>query len=153
AELDERLVDADRAGFRERLHLLLDPGGVAAARLEQRALEIRRDLDVHRRAERGLDLAALIHAFRQYTDHYVVGVGRDDELAGGETHPLRRLAGEDVAEIAGRHDEGGGTAELRGGGEVIDALRGDAREVDRVDRGQAHGAGEVVFGEQRLHDR
>ena len=30
----------------------------------------------------------------------------------------------------------GGRAELRGGGEVIDALRRDAREIDRIDRGE-----------------
>ena len=66
-----------------------------------------------------------------------------------QAHPLRGVAGIDVAEIAGRHGEGDrplGRAELQGGPEVIDDLRHHAREVDRVHRRQrvAVAEGEIV---------
>src|SRR5262249_15142248 len=147
AELDEGPVDVDGAGLREGAHLAFNPGRIAAAGLEQGALEIGSDLDVHRRAERGLDLAAGVRPIRQYTDHYVVGVGGDDEFPGRKPHARRRLAGKDIAEIAGRHDEGDGAAELGGRREVVDALGRYAREVDRVDRGQADGASKIRFRE------
>ena len=58
-------------------------------------------------------------------------------------HAHGRLAREDVAEIAGRHHEDRRRAELRGGREVIDALRRDAREVDRVDRREVDSRGRI----------
>ena len=66
------------------------------------------------------------------------------------------VAGEDVAEIAGRHREGDlavRRAERDRGGEVVDDLRDDARPVDRVDARQPHPVAEGVVVEQALHDR
>ena len=69
--------------------------------------------------------------------------------------PMRGgVAGEDVAEIAGRHGEGDravGRAERSGGVDVIDDLRHDARPVDRVDRRQPDAVAEGGVVEQRLH--
>ena len=68
----------------------------------------------------------------------------------------RDVAGEDVAEIAGRHREGDlavRRAERHRGGEVVDDLRDDARPVDRVDARQPHPVAEGVMVEQSLHER
>jgi hypothetical protein len=73
-----------------------------------------------------------------------------------QAHALGDVAGEDVAEIAGRHREGDlamRRAERDRGGEVVDHLRHDARPVDRVDaRQRTRGRGSVMV-EQALHDR
>ena len=50
--------------------------------------------------------ARCIDAVIQGARHDVVGVGGDHQLFDGKPHALGRLAGEDVAEISGRHDEG-----------------------------------------------
>ncbi len=44
-------------------------------------------------------------------------------------------------------------AERRGGGEVIDRLGDDPREIDRVHAGQAHAVAERMIVEQALQDR
>ena len=80
----------------------------------------------------------------------------DPTISRATGRPIRRAAqaGEDVAEIAGRHGErhlAVRRAQCQRGGDVIRDLRGDARPVDRVHRGQMHLGAERRVGEHRLH--
>ena len=83
----------------------------------------------------------------------VATVGRST----GEAHLApRRSRRRRRQEIAGRHREGDlavRRAERDSGDEVVDDLGGDAREVDRVDAGQADAIAERMMIEHRLHDR
>ena len=137
-------------------HQPADRRRVAAAGLEQQAFEIRRDLDVHRRRLRGAGPAQLVGAARQRAGENVVFVGGDDQPLDRQAHALGDIAGEDVAEIAGRNGEGHRAmrrAERDGAGEIIDDLGGDARPVDRIDAGRASvGRGRRMV-EQALHHR
>ena len=45
-----------------------------------------------------------------------------------------------------------GSTQRGHGGEVINALRGDAHEIDGIDGGEPDLAGEIAFGEQTFHD-
>ena len=66
----------------------------------------------------------------------VVDVGGDDQPFNRQAHLRRDIAGEDVAEIAGRHAESHFAvrrAQLQRGGEVIDHLRAQPCPVDRID--------------------
>lgn len=82
----------------------------------------------------------------------VVLVGRDDELINREAHALGEVAGEDVAEVAGRDDEadlvggvvGGALLEGEVGFEVVGCLGQDAGPVDGVDGAELLGC--VDFG-------
>jgi hypothetical protein len=84
----------------------------------------------------------------------VVVVGGDDQLVDRQAHALGGIAGEDVAEIAGRHGEGHrpvGGAERDGGGEIIDDLGHDAGPVDRVHARQLNTHRGSVVVEHVLH--
>ena len=101
-------------------------------------------------------VAHLVGAGLQRAHQDVVDVGGDHQPLDRQAHALRHIAGEDVAEIAGRHREGDlamRRAERDRGGEVVDHLRDDARPVDRVDAGEPHAVAEGVMIEQALHDR
>ena len=113
-----------------------DRRAVAAVGLEQQPLEIRRDLNVHRRRAWSRHAAQLVAPGRQRARQNVVDVGGDDQLLDRQSHALGRVAGEDVAEIAGRHGEDDrtrGRAERHRGGEIVDDLGDDPRPVDRID--------------------
>ena len=65
------------------------------------------------------------------------------------------MPGIDIAEIAGRHAERERSrrcAERQAGGNVINDLRRDPREVDRVDRGEVQFGAQFRVGEQRFDD-
>ena len=72
-------------GLRESRELARGALGIAPVELEEQALEVRRDLDVHARAERGHDAARLQAAAREQARQDVVGVRADHE-------PLERQA-------------------------------------------------------------
>ena len=130
--------------------------GVAIVGLEQQPLEIRGDLDVHRRRLRRLDAERLVDAARQRAGENVVLVGGDRQAIDRQPHALGVIAGQDVAEIAGGDGEGDapiGRAERDGAGEVVDDLGEDARPVDRVDARQLHRVAEGEIVEQRFDDR
>ncbi|MNO90249.1 hypothetical protein D3C76_817560 [compost metagenome] len=83
----------------------------------------------------------------------VVAVGGDDQLVDRQAHVARQVAGEDVAEVAGRYRERHRTrrtAQLQGRVEVVDDLGHDPRPVDRVDRNQAGALEERLVGEAGL---
>ena len=129
----------EAAGLRERRHQGAHRRGVAARRLEDQALEIRRHLDVHRRRGGRAHVAQFVGAGRERACQDVVDIGGDAQAPDRQAHALGDIAGEDVAEISGRHGEVDAArrrAERNRAGEVIDGLRDDARPVDRIDAGQ-----------------
>ena len=67
-------------------------------------------------------------------------------------HPLRRPAGEDVAEVAGGHARRDRLAQRPGGGHVVHGLGHHTRPVDRVDRREPHPLAEPDVVEHRLHE-
>jgi hypothetical protein len=129
--------ELQRLGGVELLHLRGKGSGIAPAGVEQQALEVRRDLDVHRRRRGGRHRAGGIIAGRQRAVENVVDVGGHDQPLDRQAHARSDIAGKDVTEIAGRHRErhlAVRRAKLERGGEVIDHLRHQPRPVDRVDR-------------------
>ncbi len=125
--------------------------GVAAGRLEHQTFEVGRGLDVHGDAAALDRRTARIEAVVQGAGQGVVLVHRRDEAVGRQAHPCRGDAGEGVAEIAGRDDEGCGLTQLGGGGDVIGDLARQPRPVDGVDRRQAAARAQGVVGQQPLH--
>ena len=102
-----------------------------------------------------LDAARLVAAARQRPGEDVVLVGRDHEAFDRQAHALGVISRQDIAEIAGRNGERHrpvGSAQSRGGDEVIDDLRQDAGPVDRVDAREAHLVAQRQIAEQLLHD-
>ena len=86
----------------------------------------------------------------------VVLVGGDHQPVDRQPHALRHPAGEDVAEVAGRHREAhrpvrGAESDRRR--EVVDGLRQHPGPVDRVHPGEAHPVAEGMVVEQILHPR
>ena len=127
---------------------------VAALQFEQQPLEIARDLDVHARAEArqtaAIDMSPGLDNGRGCRWRWC-----RSPAARSAGRARARLPGIDVAEIAGRHAERHRPcrrAERQPGGEVVDDLRRDPREVDRVDRRQVQLAPQRGIGEQRLDD-
>ena len=127
----------------ERLHQRAHARGVAAGDLEEQALEVARNEDIHRGGHRLIELAALVvHAGADEVGEDVVFVGGADELADGQPHAHRIVGGENVAEIAGGDGEVDlfseldlvGREQVEVGGEVVGDLRGEAAEVDGVCR-------------------
>ncbi len=66
-------------GLREAGELARGALGIASVELEEQPLEVRGDLDVHARAERGHDVARLHAAAREQARQDVVGVRADHE--------------------------------------------------------------------------
>jgi hypothetical protein len=70
-----------------------------------------------------------------------------------QTHAHRCFARKDVAEIAGGNDETRRLTQFRRRGDVINALRNDADEIDRIYRGERMRACEIAIREKCLHQR
>ena len=97
----------------------------------------------------------LVTPARQRAGENVVLVGRDDEAIDRQAHALGVIAGQHVAEIAGRDGEGHRPlrrAERDRGDEIIDDLGEDAGPVDGIDARQAHLVAEGEIAEQVLDD-
>ena len=87
------------------LHITRDLHVTAAEGIEQ-TLKIAGNENVHRRGRRRVEWAVLIiSTCANKVREHVVRVGRAHELAHRQTHFLRVPPGEDVTEVAGRHDE------------------------------------------------
>ena len=83
----------------------------------------------------------------------VVGVGADHEPLQRQAAGVRDPAGEHVAEVARGHGEGEpAPAERARRPGVVRHLRGDARPVDGVRRGQADALAELGLAEELLDD-
>ena len=154
AQRGQRCVaDGQRARAREPGELALRALGVAVVELEEQALEVRRDLDVHARAERRHDVAGLHAAGREQAREDVVGVGADHQARHGQARRARDPARQHVAEVAGRHGEReAAPAERARRPHVVGDLRGDPRPVDRVRGREPHALAELALAEQLLDD-
>ena len=134
--------------------------GVAAQQVEQESFEVRRLRDVHRRARRRERLRGrtrTVDARAEEFIEHVVLVRRENETTDRHAHALGEVSREDVAEVARRHRDRD-LLRARSVGrpqpcpEVVDDLRGDAREVDRVDRTEVVAALELEIVRQCLHE-
>ena len=141
------------AVLRQVVHQVGDQAWILLRHVIQHAFEVRGDEDVHRRRDRLVERAvAVVGAGRQEVEQHVVLVGGHDELAYRQAKHLRVVAGEHIAEIAGRHHEVDLVAhidhllfeQLRVRREIVDDLRHQAAHVDRVRRREHH---MVVRGE------
>ena len=151
-----RRVDAEAPALRLRAHEAANGGGVAPIGVEQQALEIGGDLNVHGGRGGRVDALHLIGAAVEGAGQDVVLVGGDDEPIDGQAHLLGDIARENVAEIA-RWDRVGDlavrAAQHGGAGEIIDRLRHHPRPVDGIDARQAQTIAEAVVVEEALQDR
>ena len=128
--------------------------GVAVQQLEQQALKIRADLDVHARRQAGLDGAHGHVVGRQEAGQDVVAVRADHQPRNRQAHAPRHPGGQHIAEIPGRHrkrDLPVRPAQRQGGGDKIGRLCRDPRPVDGVHRRKLLLHAEWRIGEHRLH--
>ena len=110
----------------EGCHLLCHRLAIAPTGIEQKAFEIRADLDIHRRGDRWRHSAGRIITFVDRPGQNVVNVCRDYQAVNGQPHLLRDIARKNIAEITGRHAEGHlaiGRPQLERGVEVVNHLR------------------------------
>ena len=131
----------------------------------EQALEVGRDEDIHRRRDGLLEGAdTVVGARGDEIGEHVVGVGGDDEPAHGKAEQLGVVAREDIAEVAGGHDEldlvaerdGACAHELRIGIEVVGDLGCESPDIDGVrarerDALLGEASDEVGIGEDALH--
>ena len=142
-----------------RRHIVAAAGGklfhqtgdqaVIAGEQVQQALEIAGHEDIHRRRDGLIERApAVIVPGAQEVGQDVVGVGRANEPADRQSHFFGKVAGENIAEVAGRHDvvhlvagvDAPGADEVGVGAEIINDLRGKTADIDRVCGRKAHAA-------------
>jgi hypothetical protein len=151
-----RLAEADRPALAQPVHLGPHEGGVAPGGLEQEALEVGGDLDVHGGGGGRNHVRQRVHAGAPRAVQDVVLVGGDRQPLRRQAHALGGIAREHVAEVAGRHREGhrpARAAERRRGDEIVGQLGDDAAPVDGVDGRQLHAVAEGQIVEHGLHQR
>ena len=128
-------------GLCQLLHKAGNEFAVAIGQEVQHALQVRADEDVHRRRDGREERAVtVVDAGGQEVGKHVVLVARDDELGDGQAHALGVVAGQDIAKVAGGHTElygvasldSAGAQQLRIGGKVVDDLRYQTADIDRV---------------------
>ena len=143
----DAVVNGIHAVLLQRVHVTLGLGVVVAGHGEQQALEVRADEDIHRRGYGGIEIAVLIiYAGVDEIREDVVGVGCADELIDRQTHFIGVVAGEDIAEVAGRDGDVDLLAEgdlprvdhIAVGGNIVYDLRQQAAPVDGVRRAEHH---------------
>ena len=143
------------AGLGKVLKRLGGSGPIAGCAFEIEALKVRGDLDIHGRADRGHDIAQCITALVQHPGQNVIAIGRDNDALDRQAHLFGNKPGKGVAKIAGRHGKANGTvgrAKGGSGGEIIDALCGDAGPIDRIDAGQVDSLAEILILEHGLNN-
>ena len=122
---------------------------------EQRlhAGEVRRRADVHRVGDGGGAGTRAVVAGLQVGRHHVVEIGGGQELLHRQAELHREQAGGQVAEVARRDDEHRFDAfrQLPGTMEVVETLRDEPREIDRVRRGEIEAFRQFAVEEGGLH--
>src|SRR3546814_4924219 len=94
---------AEATGLAEVSHYLPHLGAVALEEVEQQALEVGRDLDVHGRRDGRADAADGHGAAVEEAGQDVVAVGADDELGHRQANAAGAIGGVDVAERSEEH--------------------------------------------------
>ncbi len=138
-------------------HGLPHPGGIAAEEIKQITLKVAGDLDVHGRGERLDHLADRVVAVADEAGQNIILVGGEEQLADRQSHPAGEVAGEDVAEIAGRNGKINGLAAgcavyPAPGVEIINNLGQHACPVDGVYGAEGLAGLEVQVAEDLLDD-
>ena len=110
---------------------------------------------VHRVGDGGDTGSGLVLSLLEVTGNDVVGVGGCDELLDRQSQTEGEEPGSEVAEISGGDDEGGLAAfgELARGLEVVKGLGNEARNINRIRRGQVESLGELAVGKAALTRR
>ena len=118
---------------------------IAAGREEEIPLQITGHKDVHGRRNGLEELpASVITAGADEISEHIVGIGRADQLRHRKSHPAGKLAGEDVAEVAGGHHKADLVAQRNPAGqhkvdirlEIVRHLRCEPSKVDGIGAGQ-----------------
>ena len=128
--------DHQLAGRTEPLELFGRHATVATVDLEQQAFEVRRDLNIHARAQRGGDTTCRHVAVVDEAGQNVIRVGCNNEVGDRSSHLAGDPTRQHVAEVAGRHTRGDRPDQRLRGGHVVHNLRHHASPVDRVDSRQ-----------------
>ncbi|MNZ87207.1 hypothetical protein D3C78_1060580 [compost metagenome] len=129
--------------------------GVLAKHIIQIALEVACYLNVHRRAVRCAEVAWLVHTLKYEALQYIVFIRCKNQLAYRKAHALRQIACEYIAKVACRHAEinllrACFLRHLEVRIEVVNGLRHNAHEVNRVNSSQMVACLEIKIGEQIL---
>lgn len=141
-----RFVKSKRRFFTQIVHPRLDARGIASRELEELALEIARDENVHRGRGREHEgpIADVIDARLDEVGEHAVGVTRADDAIDGYANLLGVPAREDVAEVSGGNGHVNGVTCLHGAifdhdrirADIVHDLRQQPAPVDRVRRGE-----------------
>ena len=139
----QRILAAALQRFHERLGLRR----VATRAQVQQALQIARYEDVHGRRSRQYEVAVLVvdTGLKKVKEHLVV-IRRANQLVDRQTHALRKVSREDIAEVSGRHADIDFLAlgnlfflqKLEICVDIVDNLRHQAADVNRVCAGELH---------------
>src|SRR5687768_13530993 len=120
------------------------------------ALEVRCGLDVHAGRMARTHIALAILAAAEETVEDVILVGCDAKTGSGQAHTVRQPASEDVAEVAGGHDELHVSTFVIGQPQpcpnIIDALCQHARDVNGIYGGKIVRIRESGIAKYLLHD-
>ncbi len=151
--IEQRLDGADgRAGLVVAEGHAADAGSHGIPRTAEERLhadEIRGGADVHGVGNGRHARARSVFAGSEVLRHHIVAVGGGDEVIDRQAELHREQTCGEIAEIAGGDDKGRFHAfgQLGGRVDVVETLRDEAREVDRVCRGQVEAFGEFAIQE------
>ncbi len=120
----------ERPGFGKRVHDRPDGAAIAVAQIEQQPFEITGNLDIHARADGGMNLARLHFATMEKAGQNIIAVGTDNQLLDPQAHIAGAVSGEYIAEVAGRHGKRYRRADPAGAIKIIDNLRHHPHPVD-----------------------
>ena len=135
------------AGLLERLHKRRAALRAVPADMVDQSLEVTGDQNVHRRGagQHKLAVSVVLAGLKEIKEN-LVGVGRTDQFADRKAHPLCVIGSQNVAKVAGGHHEvdriaGSNRAvchESCIGKYIVNNLRCQAPDIDRVGRGELH---------------
>ena len=151
-------TDGELARRLEILHPFCQCGGIIASEVEQVSLKVTGNADIHRWADRLVDIVPVILTLGEESVEDIVLIGRNNQPANGKAHLLGVKPGKDVAEVASgdgkvdRLDEGVLVRNAQVGPEIVRGLRQDTAPVDRVDGTKVDALPELLVVEGGLDD-
>ena len=149
--------NGDGASAREFLHEGADGVRILIEAVEEVALEVAGNLDVHAGAEGGVHLASAVGSRIEEAGEDVILIGGEDEPGDGGAHAAGDVTGEDVPEITSGDGNlhAGCACGIHGAEcapEVVDDLRENPCPVDGVDCAQVVFPLELHVIEELLED-